>query len=263
MSVACTVVLPKIRINPQKAISPQIYEFLRRHITDTTITPGTTLSENSLSEQFSVSRQPVREALMRLSYEGLLSILPQRGSIVERICVNELEHTAFLRAAIEKACVANIVNLDENTRKNRMAQLRRIVDQQRNVRRDDGMRSAYLTLDDRFHECLCSLSGSDMAWNTVQSIKGQMDRIRFLSLDTFVPVDVITDEHELIFNHLLNGEIEACQDCITDHLRDVIKLCHEIIERYSDWFTYGSLNTVKRRARTAHECTAASAQPAD
>ena len=98
MSVACTVVLPKIRISSQKSISPQIYDFLRKHITETTIVPGTTLSENALSEQFNVSRQPVREALMRLSYEGLLSILPQRGSVVERICIKELEYTSLFVA---------------------------------------------------------------------------------------------------------------------------------------------------------------------
>lgn len=249
MSVACTVVLPKIRISSQKSISPQIYDFLRKHITETTIVPGTTLSENALSEQFSVSRQPVREALMRLSYEGLLSILPQRGSVVERICIKELEYTSFIRGAIEKECIGNIVNLDDKTVKNRFAQLKRILKQQRNIAHDENVRSNYLILDDRFHECLCSLSGSEMPWKTIQSIKGQMDRIRYLSLENISPVDGITDDHEEIYNLLKSGEIEQCQKAITTHLHQIINVHQTIVQKYKDWFTYDSIQAMNRRSQ--------------
>lgn len=250
MSVACTVVLPKIRISSQKAISPQIYDFLRKHITETTIVPGTTLSENSLSEQLKVSRQPVREALMRLSYEGLLSILPQRGSIVERICIRELEHTSFVRAAIEKECVANIENLEERVFNHRLTQLQKILFQQRNILRDENTRANYLALDDKFHECLCSLSGSSMAWSTIQGIKGQMDRIRFLSLETISPIDSITDEHEEIFNYLKDRDILNCQKAIAKHLRQIITVHETIVNKYKDWFTFDSIQTINKRSRS-------------
>lgn len=247
MSVACTVVLPKIRISSQKAISPQIYDFLRKHITETTIVPGTTLSENALSEQFKVSRQPVREALMRLSYEGLLSILPQRGSIVERICIKELEHTSFVRAAIEKECVANMDNLEERFINTRITQLQKLLTLQRNIEHDENTRANYLALDDRFHECICSLSGSNMAWSTIQGIKGQMDRIRFLSLESISPIDSITDDHEEIFNYLKERDIPNCQKAIAKHLRQIINVHQTIVHKYPDWFTFDSLQTIKRR----------------
>ena len=248
MSVACTVVLPKIRISSQKSISPQIYDFLRKHITETTIVPGTTLSENALSEQFNVSRQPVREALMRLSYEGLLSILPQRGSVVERICIKELEYTSFIRGAIEKECVGNIVNLEEKVINNRLGQLKKILDQQRNIAHDDNLRSNYLNLDDRFHQCLCSFSMSDMPWKTIQSIKGQMDRIRFLSLEGVSPVNGITDDHEEIYNYLQERDIENCQKAITTHLHQIINVHQTIVQKYKDWFTFDSLQVMSKRA---------------
>ena len=163
MSIANTITLPKLRLSPHRVISAQIYDFLRKQITETNIKPGILLSENSLSKHFNVSRQPVREALMRLSYEGLLSVLPQRGSVVERISITGLKETVFVRTAIEKECMLNITNLDDKTRRLCLQQLERVIAQQKRVKQDEKLRANYLRLDDLFHEHLCALSGTAIA----------------------------------------------------------------------------------------------------
>lgn len=244
MSVACSISLPKLRLSPKKVISPQIHDFLRKHITETNIKPGTLLSENSLSEHFHVSRQPVREALMRLSYEGLLSVLPQRGSIVELISISELVQTVFVRTAIEKECVLNIVNLDAKTRRTCLSQIEKVIDQQHRCKHDVDMRSNYMRLDDLFHEKLCALSCAPMAWETIQSIKGQMDRIRYLSVEEVTPIDGITQEHEEIFDHLKNDNLDTAIKLLSEHLSKIKETHKTIIKKYSDWFTPESLSAV-------------------
>lgn len=244
MSVPSAISLPKLKLSPKKVISPQIYDFLRKHITETTIKPGTLLSENSLSEHFNVSRQPVREALMRLSYEGLLSVLPQRGSIVERISVSELEQTVFVRVAIEKECVMMFPKLDGRTQRSVLSQLERNLDNQRALieRSDEDIKSQYLKLDDAFHEKLCSISGAPMAWDTIQSIKGQMDRIRYLTFNTVSPTALITNEHEQIFDALKENRMDECLNVLTVHLTQINQTHKAIIKEYSEWFTPDSLN---------------------
>lgn len=244
MSVASNINLPKLRLSPKKVISPQIYDFLRKHITETNIKPGTLLSENSLSEHFHVSRQPVREALMRLSYEGLLSVLPQRGSVVERISVGDLVQTVFVRTAIEKECALNITKLDAKTKRNCLAAIEKVIDQQRRIKHDEDLRSNYFRLDDLFHEKICALSGAPMAWNTIQSIKGQMDRIRFLTFDSVSPTEVITHEHEQIFEYLKAGDLDHCLEFLSYHLSQIIITHKSIIKKYSDWFTPESLSQI-------------------
>jgi DNA-binding GntR family transcriptional regulator len=59
-----------------------VYEELRRGILGLTMEPGTLLDETELAEQFGLSRSPVREALIRLSGDGLVQILRNRSSIV-------------------------------------------------------------------------------------------------------------------------------------------------------------------------------------
>lgn len=62
-----------------------VYEKLRQEILDLTLEPGSPLDEARLSEQFGMSRTPVREALVRLAAEGLVTTLPNRNTIVTPI----------------------------------------------------------------------------------------------------------------------------------------------------------------------------------
>ena len=62
-----------------------VYENLRQSILDMTLQPGSPLDEMSLSERYEMSRTPIREALVRLSAEGLVTTLPNRNTIVSAI----------------------------------------------------------------------------------------------------------------------------------------------------------------------------------
>jgi DNA-binding GntR family transcriptional regulator len=60
----------------------RVYVTLRNEILTMKLAPGTHLDEQGVAERFGVSRSPVREALVRLSAEGLVNILPNRGNVV-------------------------------------------------------------------------------------------------------------------------------------------------------------------------------------
>src|ERR1700746_1283462 len=63
--------------------------------------PGTVLRQEQLSEQFNVSRTPVREALRRLGAPGLASFAPNRGVRVRTISREELHEAFMVRAELE------------------------------------------------------------------------------------------------------------------------------------------------------------------
>jgi DNA-binding GntR family transcriptional regulator len=62
-----------------------VYTVLRREILAMTLAPGSPLDEVRLSERFGMSRTPIREALLRLSADGLVTTLPNRNTIVATI----------------------------------------------------------------------------------------------------------------------------------------------------------------------------------
>ena len=67
------------------------------------LTPGSSVSENELSSALSLSRTPVREALIELNRIGLVEIIPQKGSYVSKIDYDIVEESRFLRLVMENA----------------------------------------------------------------------------------------------------------------------------------------------------------------
>ena len=65
------------------------------------LAPGTVLRQEQLSEQFNVSRTPIREALRRLAALGLVSFVPNRGVRVRTLSREELHEAFLVRAELE------------------------------------------------------------------------------------------------------------------------------------------------------------------
>ncbi len=63
------------QLNPTQPVNQQIYRILRRDIVHCLIAPGTPLSEKEVSVRFNVSRQPVREAFIKLAENGLIQFV--------------------------------------------------------------------------------------------------------------------------------------------------------------------------------------------
>lgn len=80
-----------------KVSQEEIYEQLRERICLLQYPPGAVLSENTLANEFGVSRTPVRSALQRLEYEGLVSSLPGVGTIVASVDLKFLKEVYALR----------------------------------------------------------------------------------------------------------------------------------------------------------------------
>ena len=62
-----------------------VYDSLRDEILDLVLPPGSLIDENQLAQRFSMSRTPIREALVRLAGDGLVTTLPNRSTIVSNI----------------------------------------------------------------------------------------------------------------------------------------------------------------------------------
>lgn len=62
-----------------------VYSVLRNEIIDLQLAPGSAIDEQHLSDRFKMSRTPIREALVRLAVEGLITTLPNRATIVSHI----------------------------------------------------------------------------------------------------------------------------------------------------------------------------------
>ena len=95
-------------VDRRLSLPQQVYADIRRRIVALELLPNTPLSRAELSANYQISQTPLREALQRLSEEGLVATYPQSRTEVRRIDVAEIFEAQFLRTAIEVEVVARL-----------------------------------------------------------------------------------------------------------------------------------------------------------
>jgi len=85
----------------QTSESDEPYDRLRALIVNGSLRPGEALSERSLAERLQVGRTPIREAVKWLARDGLLEIVPMRGTFVREMSVGDLREIHEMRIALE------------------------------------------------------------------------------------------------------------------------------------------------------------------
>lgn len=83
------------------ALAVEVTDRLRQMILEGQLEPGDKIHERRLTEQFGVSRTPLREALKVLAAEGLLELIPNRGTVISRQTTEELCEIFPVLAALE------------------------------------------------------------------------------------------------------------------------------------------------------------------
>lgn len=81
---------------------------IRGAIIELELPPGGMIDKTMLCERFGVSRFPVSDALTRLQAEGLVEVLPQRGTRVTRIRLADIAQAMFIRRALEVEMVRTL-----------------------------------------------------------------------------------------------------------------------------------------------------------
>ncbi len=97
--------LQAIETKRAPSVTEQVFEELYQRVISLELPPGAKLSEVEVARHMGVSRQPVRDAFYRLSRLGLLTIRPQRATIVAPISERDVLQARFIRTAIEQETV--------------------------------------------------------------------------------------------------------------------------------------------------------------
>ncbi len=216
-------------IDHSTQISPQLLRILRERIIYCDLEPGAAISEPAIATVYEVSRQPVREAFIKLADEGLLDIRPQRRTLVKKISYAAVLDARFVREAVE----ADIVKLlAEKRDPSLVADLRSQLQLQAE---EVGSPIRFIRLDEQFHRTLAEAAGKYRAWRYIEGLKTQMDRVRILRLQQF-PVERLIRQHTALVDALEAGEIARSEAAMRDHLREILQVLPEIYEANTDFF---------------------------
>jgi GntR family transcriptional regulator, rspAB operon transcriptional repressor len=208
----------------------RIHAEIRQDIVTLRLKPGERLSENELALRFGTSRAPVREALIRLVEEGLIEVLPQRGSFVSWISLGAMQRARFVREALEVAIVR--LAAERGLSDEAMRRIRATLAEQVQAR-DDPER--FTLADDAFHRTIADDVGISQIWAVLEREKAQLDRVRFLSLPRVTPVAALIAQHEEIVAAIVRRDPAAAEAAMRAHLSEVLKIAETLVAKYPDF----------------------------
>lgn len=212
-------------------VGPQLYRILRDRIIQGELPPGTRVSETEFAAAYQVSRQPVREAFIKLAEENLVMVRPQRGTFVTRISVPAVMTSRFIREAVEADIVRRVA---ETADANVIAALDAHIVQQRAVT-EAAEPSVFMQLDEEFHCMLAEFAGERAVWDYLEGLKVQMNRVRHLTAWHFA-LDRLVDQHAAVVAAIRTGDVAKAEGGMRLHLREIIRDLPDIVQAMPDYF---------------------------
>lgn len=203
----------QLDLDPSVSVTDRVHRLLRAAIIGVRLAPGTPISENSLSRQFSISRSPVRAAIQRLAEEGLVDVSPQRGSYVAALHLDELHNSHFVRRSLELALLRETAPCWTPEMTTRMRGV--LTDQETALRDCDADR--FLVLDETFHRTLAELSGRAGVWTAIHTAYTALVRFHYYWAQLDRLADVV-QEHIAIVDALERGDGQAAEAALAGHL---------------------------------------------
>jgi DNA-binding GntR family transcriptional regulator len=195
--------------------------------------PGQSLSETELAKQLHVSRQPIREAFIKLAEAGLIEVRPQRGTFVLLISRREVESARFVREAVEVAFARKAA---AEAPAGTVAALRESIARQE-AARDAEDAVTFLRHDEDFHHIIARAAGCESAWKLLDTLKAQMDRVRFLSIEEATPTDVLIAQHRAIADAIEKRDPDGAEAAMRLHLEEILQSLPRIAAAHPDLFT--------------------------
>jgi GntR family transcriptional regulator, gluconate operon transcriptional repressor len=194
------------------SVADSAYEAIRESILQGQYVPGEQLVEARLASELGVSRGPVREALSRLTEEGLLVDILHRGTFVRQLEAADLIDIYNVRIGLETVAVRLMIGSGQSIRP--LASL--VEDMRKAALANDLGRLSRLEF--RFHEKLCELSGNTLLATLFRSISSQVQMALSLDNSSYVDPQEIAEEHVPLIEAMEAGDAELSVERITNHI---------------------------------------------
>jgi DNA-binding GntR family transcriptional regulator len=203
-----------------------VYDRLKDAIITGTLRPLERISENKVAADFGLSRTPVRQALQRLEAEGLIQVVPKRGSFVSRPTVEDILEIYQIRTPLEAACARVAA---ERIEESQIALLDRLVrvEQARGPGRaaDRSLRAAA-----QFHAVIYGCSRNQRMATLLVDLQNQVHRVRVLWPSTVARLGDTWSEHAAIVEALRARDGAAAERLMIEHLEKArLSTLHRIL----------------------------------
>lgn len=206
----------KIEQYNHKSLTERVYEAVRNSIVTGELEPGSLHSANSIAELLSVSRTPVREALLKLEDQGLVQFERNRGARILQTSLFDMRELISLRMLLEAPSAYTAAQKISDDGKEWLREC--FEECNRAITLPGATKRAHLEPDAKFHKAIAVISGSKRLALIIESLFDQQVISDFTSSDDIARSKEIMSDHRKILDAIIEGNPEGAAIAMRDHL---------------------------------------------
>jgi DNA-binding GntR family transcriptional regulator len=219
--------LDGVLLSRQFPLSEQVYTLVRKAIVMGNLPPGAPINEPEIAGRLGISRTPVREAVKKVSDEGLVEVFAQHGTFVSGIRRAQVEEAYIIRIALEGESVERAAATISQRQLQDIEDIHQAHETAvRRARYDEA-----IARDDDLHRAIAEVNDLNMLWKVVDITKAQMDRCRLQSLpDPGAGLETVA-QHRAIIDALAAGNPEMARQAMLLHLSTSLRNTLRYLDR--------------------------------
>ncbi|MGU7782575.1 GntR family transcriptional regulator [Burkholderia sp. PU8-34] len=196
------------------SLAERAYALIQRDIITMRLKPGAALNEADLVARTGIGRTPVHQAVHRLVLEGLLSVMPRKGLMVQPLSLDDIVAVIDVRRLNEAYCAALAARHASPDDLARMAAL--LDDGQACVDRHDV--ESMMDLDRAFHQAIGAAARNPVLADILRGLHERSLRFWFVTLSEPHHLADVQREHRELFERLAARDVDGARAAIERHI---------------------------------------------
>lgn len=197
-----------------KNLREYVYDTLRYNIINLFMKPGECINEAHIIDVLEVSRTPIREGIIRLFSEGLVTIVPQVSSYVSKISVKNMRDDAFVRAVIEEKLMDIAIDL---VTPQDIKKAKEILEKQHESIKTGDLHQN-LFFDNKLHMLFLEVAGNHSAVSIVCNIYEKHQRERLIYIEDEEVIHEMYNEHVKLVEYMERKDRKKMLSLLNSHI---------------------------------------------
>jgi len=190
------------------------YERLRDKLVAFDVKPGSRLNESEIAADLSMSRAPIREALNRLTADGMVSFEPGRGFFCRRLSVSEITDLYDVRLDLEIGALKTLLQVAAESELNLFVEKWRA-----DLAQSERMKLGDLVVsDEEFHLEMAALAGNSQRIKYLRNINDRIRFVRKINLESSDRYGEALEEHASLLQAIVARDTEKAVETLSNHL---------------------------------------------
>jgi DNA-binding GntR family transcriptional regulator len=207
----------------------EIYVKLRNDITFGKFKPGEHLSEKFLAQEYGVSRASIREIIGQLATQGYLTVEPNRGAIVSKLSLEDIDIIYNILVRCESYATALFANRGDHASIKKLESLEKGM----HSKEVKSQYTVWLQLNDQFHEQIYKNCGSEIVSNLIDHTRLRIYRFRIVET-TLDIIDLYNEQHKKILAAIREGNGRQADKLMSNHLDAARRHRFEVFRKFQE-----------------------------